>query len=71
MEKESIISVLSLLLASDGFRSAELVEGRESFVSGGVGLWRQGGEEWGVLTSFPQPPIFAIFSPCNPSFLVH
>ncbi|KAA8586006.1 hypothetical protein FQN60_007575 [Etheostoma spectabile] len=33
MEKESIISVLPLLLASDGFRSAGLVGGKESFVS--------------------------------------
>lgn len=76
-EEERVLSVLSffffffLLLASDGFRSAGLVGGRESIMSGGGGLWRQGGGEWGQLMSFLQPPFSAISSPFNPSFLAH
>lgn len=61
MVKESIIYVLSLLLASDGFRSAGLVGGRESFVSGGVGLWRQGGEEWGGVNVLPPTSYLCYF----------
>ncbi len=33
-------------------------------------LWRQGGEGWGPLMSFPQPPISVISSPFNLSILL-